>query len=344
MTTIESKRKALIVGNGLNLLDSSQSFSWGGLLSELKRKFDIDVDLDNIFKPFPLAFDEMHHLKEGENSLTNKLKVLKKGISSGINSQIANKKGYNEYHTKIASLGYSDILTTNYDYSLELSVDSNFMNLKGQYAVNRIERRFSLKRCYKLKSNKHFWHIHGELCDSRKHSTTDNSYQEESILIGYNHYSSYLEQIQKNVKGKTDSKSNENMSLLSRLQKQQPSPYWIDILFTHDIDIIGQAFDFSENHLWWLLNFRANLIKGAMSRNGVEINNTIRYFYPEIPNNKNHIENDLTKVLKEINSLQKTKAIGEVLKAFNVVLVPIDCDSFKQFYDKAIDRYLAKDI
>ena len=34
-------KRALLIGNGVNLLDSSQSFSWGALLQELKNTYGI---------------------------------------------------------------------------------------------------------------------------------------------------------------------------------------------------------------------------------------------------------------------------------------------------------------
>jgi hypothetical protein len=123
-------KKAMLIGNGLNLLDSSQSFSWSGLLEAIKSDYGISVDLDNIFKPFPLTFDEMQHTKLGGNSLKEKLKTLKKAIRRNIENQLNGKDGFNDYHMKIAQLDYDDILTTNYDYSLEKSILTSFIAQK----------------------------------------------------------------------------------------------------------------------------------------------------------------------------------------------------------------------
>jgi hypothetical protein len=114
---IESYRnkRALLVGNGVNLLDSSQSFSWGDLLQELKTTYGIDVDLDNVFKPFPLAFDEMLHQKPGSNDFNDKIKTLKQRISRSIKRQLEGKRGFNGFHEKLSSLYYNYILKTNYD-------------------------------------------------------------------------------------------------------------------------------------------------------------------------------------------------------------------------------------
>ena len=40
------------------------------------------------------------------------------------------------------------------------------------------------------------------------------------------------------------------------------------------------------------------------------------------------------------NSAQKSKAIGEILKAFRIEPIGIDCNTHKEFYDKLIANYL----
>jgi hypothetical protein len=343
MIESSQNKKAMLIGNGLNRLDSDQSFSWGDLLEELKDRYSIEVDLENFFKPFPLAFDEMQHLKSGRNSLRSKLKNLKQSIKTEIENQLADKRGFNDYHQKLASLDYDDILTTNYDYSLEKSIEPNFINKKRKFAQNRQERKFSLKRCYKLNSETKLWHIHGELFDSRTHSDVSKSYPEESIMIGYEHYANYLEKIQENIKGKSGSQKTDNQSLTVRIRDNKPGVFWTDILFTHNIDIIGQAIDFSENHLWWIFNYRANLMREGISKNGVQINNRIRFFYAKL-NGENLVDlNRLTidEIIWRKNSAQKSKAIGEVLKAFKIEPIAIECNSHEEFYDKLIDNYLS---
>jgi hypothetical protein len=341
---IESYRnkRALLVGNGVNLLDSSQSFSWGDLLQELKTTYGIDVDLDNVFKPFPLAFDEMLHQKPGSNDFNDKIKTLKQRISRSIKRQLEGKRGFNGFHEKLSSLSYNDILTTNYDYSIQKSINPEFLSLKDKLAINRQERKYSLKRGYSV-SDKVIWHLHGELVDSRLQSESSKYYNEESIMIGYEHYTSYLEKIQENIKGKSGSQKVDNQSLMIRLRNGDPSPYWTDIFFTHNVDIVGQGFDFSENHLWWLINFRANAMRNTKPKYEVKINNKIRFFYPRI-NGADQINidelNNLNKLIEKKNSVQKSKAIAEVLKAFKVEPRPIQADSYEDFYEKLTNREL----
>lgn len=344
---IESYRnkKALLVGNGVNLLDSSQSLSWGGLLRELISISGIDVDLDNVFKPFPLAFDEMLHQKPGSDDFNDKLEVLKKRISLSFKNQLDGKRGFNRYHELLMSLPYNDILTTNYDYSLQKSIAPDFISMKEKLAINRQESKHSLKRGYFV-SGKTIWHMHGELFDSRSYSEVSKYYNEESMMIGYEHYTSYLEKIQENIRGKSGQQKVDNQSLMVRLRNNFPSPYWTDIFFTHNIDIVGQGFDFSENHLWWLINYRANAIRNTKPKYKVKINNKIRFFYPIIDSEDRINMGDpsyFNKLMEKKNNVKKSRAIAEVLKAFKVEPKAIQADSYEDFYTKLTSRELIAD-
>lgn len=98
---METRKKALLLGNGINRVIPEEAVSWGELLKNLKRKFDIEVELDNPFKPFPLAFDEMLHRKLGYNNLEVKLKSLKQYIREAMELLSENKQGFNQYHRQL---------------------------------------------------------------------------------------------------------------------------------------------------------------------------------------------------------------------------------------------------
>lgn len=341
ISSFQNKR-ALLIGNGVNQLDKEQSISWHNLLEVLKVKYSISVDLDNDFKPFPLGFEEMLHRKDGSNAFENKLKILKKGIRNSVENQLKGKLGYNDFHKKIMQVGYNDVLTTNYDYSLEKSIEPDFFLIKDDLAQNKQEIKYSLKRCYKLKAvDTKVWHIHGELFDSRNLSDNSKNYNEESIMIGYEHYTSYLEKIQENFKGKSGVQKDENKGLMIRLKGEKKDLFWTDIFFTHNIDIIGQGFDFSENHLWWLINQRANYIKNYSEKYGVLVDNEIKFYYPFIEGNDLINVTQLSSfdnILTKRNSINKSKAIAEVLEAFKVIQMPIVCASYDDFYNKLFNE------
>lgn len=344
MISSRNNKRALLTGNGINQLDGTQSISWGALLEDLKETYSIKVDLANVFKPFPLGFEEMLHRKPGKNTFDEKLKNLKAKIREQIELQLENKLGYNEYHTKIMKVGYNDIITTNYDYSLEKSVEKDFFYEKDKIALNKQEIKFSLKRCYKINAvDCKVWHIHGELFDSRNIKDYNRYYKEESIMIGYEHYTSYLEKIQENFNGKPGNQKIKNTSLKSRIKHNTTGNFWTDILFTHDVDIIGQGLDFSENHLWWLIDQRANFIKNNNFEKEIKIDNILRYYYPVIGSNEIidlKDPHEFEKIRKKLNAKDKSKAVSEVLEAFKVVPQPIECSSYQNFYDLLIEIHL----
>ncbi|MDR8394672.1 hypothetical protein NC796_26270, partial [Aliifodinibius sp. S!AR15-10] len=213
---------------------------------------------------------------------------------------------------------------------------------KKKLAQNRQERKYSLKRSYYFPNqNLTIWHIHGELFDSRNIIKSTKHYHEKSIMIGYEHYSSYLKQIQDNIRGQSGTQNIEKQSLNARLNNEEKSPFWTDILFTHNIDIIGLGLDFSENHLWWLINHRANKIRKLNSNEDTKINNKIEFYYPRLNGENKKDESDsLEELIKRKNKIQKSKAIAEVLNAFEVEPMEIRCNSYQDFYKKLTNTYL----
>jgi len=339
MTDSFQGKRALLIGNGINQLDAEQSVSWGDLLEELRRDFHIEVDLNNAFKPFPLGFEEMLHRKRGSNEFESKLRILKRAIRRNIDEQLSGKPGFNDYHRRMMQAGYDDVLTTNYDYALQKSVLPEFLERKPKLARNKQESKFSLKRKYELKNpGVNVWHIHGELFDSRNLKDTERYYHEESIMIGYEHYASYLEKIQDNFKGNRGAHRPENQALTTRIKNGFSGLFWTDIFFTHHLDIVGQGLDYSENHLWWLLNQRANFIRSHNDTNDLHVNNHIRYFYPIIPDQNSAPETDLSEIIRKRNAIEKAKGIGEVLEAFEVETIGIRCESYEAFYERVLGR------
>ena len=119
--------------------------------------------------------------------------------------------------------------------------------------------------------------------------------------------------------------------------------FWLDILFTHNVDIIGLGLDFSESHLWWLLNYRANMIRKVSDNSdqdrSVIIDNEIKFYYPEKEDDYTIkiLEKDaFQKLIKKVNIFKKSKAIADVLKSFKVIPEPIKCNSYEDFYNKFI--------
>jgi hypothetical protein len=344
----QSNQKVLLLGNGVNLLDSDQSVSWGSLLQDLKKQYSLDdLDLKNEFKPFPLAFEEILHRAEGNDRLAVKARRLKESINNILKEQMAGKPGYNDFHKKIMQCNVDDILTTNYDYGLEKSILPDFEKMKRKLANYLVEVRHSLRRAYYIPEyNKRVWHIHGEMEDSRRLSPKSDYYHQQSIMIGYEHYALYLEKIQENMRGKGGIQKPENQSLATRIKNRVTGVYWFDYFFTHDIYILGLGMDFSENHLWWLINQRAILSRRKVSKNQFDISNTITFLLPEITKantvkTKEIIdETSFNKWFGKRAGVLKQKAITDILPAFNVEVVSIQAPDYTDFYDIVIRDYL----
>ena len=224
----------------------------------------------------------------------------------------------------------------------------DFEKLKRGLANNRVEVRHSLKRAYYIpQNNKRVWHIHGELEDSRRLSQGSEYYHQQSIMIGYEHYALYLEKIQENYRGKGGIQKPENQSLESRIRNGYTGIYWFDYFFTHDVYILGFGLDFSENHLWWLINTRAIMMRRKTQKNLVGISNNITFLMPDIVKDKEVKTNEIIdeasfeKRFGKRSRNLKQKAITDILPAFNVNVIPVKAPDYNAFYDIAIQKYLS---
>jgi len=348
-------QKAILLGNGINYL-SADSIGWGDILENLKNSPEINqinteiqkVDLKNPLKPFPLAYEEILNLLSQDTTIDID-RLLKQSIVSNISNQLIKKKGFNKYHTDILNTKIKHILTTNYDYGLELSKIENFQNEKKEYSINNFEIKKNNHRGYILPSDQYIWHIHGELSDNRSHTKSPNEYAEQSILIGNEYYGISIKNIEQYISGKE--KSKHAKSLVKRISNNDPVSSWIDLFFTHDIYFIGLGLDFVEQDIWWLLNYRANVKKRFLAK-GIEINNNLTYLYADIEKTKIDLireikigtqesaEIRITEWLKDQIDYKKDKAKAEIMNALGVINKPISCISYKEFFDKVISDYL----
>jgi hypothetical protein len=297
--------RVLLIGNGINRLNRG-NYSWESLLRELI----VSSNLENIVhvgkqKPFPLLFEEILNHMEGE-SFDSNLKKLKTEVKVQIEKALSS----NDYHLKVMQLEYSNILTTNYDYLFEKSLDMNFIKQRKPGKGNQY--LYSDKRVNKI-DNKFIWHIHGELDngfnDNRRYST-------QSIMLGFDHYTSYLNNIYQFL-------VNNNQSINNQVIKQELDrsntfdKRWYYYLFTHNVDIVGLDLTSSEVHLWWLFNYRSKLSK----RKG-NIKNTITYHIPSY------------------ETLIKKDDI-DLLKSFDIKINPIHSEfNGGKFYEGFYDNFL----
>jgi hypothetical protein len=302
MSDLYMGKKALLVGNGVNLL--SEKLTWKNLLYKLRKEFDVNVRISND-KAYPLIFEELLFCIRGE-SIEGDLKALQVQIS-----EIMQDYNPNDYHREIFDLKNTNILTTNYDYAFERVEEKDY---QGPATPGKGgEYRYSRKRRNTI-NGKNIWHIHGELNSGYKGLGT-TQYPEQSILIGNEHYADYLSLLHENLKPFGGNKG------LARALNDNPD-IWSRFFFTHDIDIVGFNMDYAEIHLWWLINFRARL-----KRTGSSIRNIIRFNYPSFE--KKEIENKLSVLL----------ALEIELNEVPVNRTSDITNDYHRFYDKFLESY-----
>jgi len=288
-------KTALLVGNDINNL--SPGYSWETLLKELINFVGGKGNIKSSGEQFPLLYEEIWAYAE-----INKTKSefdIKEFISEKVQ-----KIKPNVIHEKLACLPVTEILTTNYEFTLEESVVNEPSSLKNTGAVS--EQKYSLFRHFKF-NEKRFWHIHGD------------ANHPQSIALGYEQYSGYLQNMRNYmVSGTKDTyKSIRLESLIKRLKTRDHSTYsWIDLFFSHDIHILGLGLDFVEIHLWWLLTYRARVLNGHK----LPRRNKIFYYSPTSREEKDKIKH-------------------RFLRAYGVTIREVDDSSGKDnYYSNVISK------
>lgn len=245
----------LLVGNDINNL--SAGYSWHNLLSDLIGFVGAKDKIRPLGEQFPLFYEEIWAFSSSRGRVTE----------AEVKEYLANKvieMPQNDVHSKITSLPVENILTTNYEFTLERGFSGEKSIFSNAGVIQ--ERRYSLFRKTQ-NGGINFWHIHG---DAQRPS---------SMVLGYEHYAGYLQHMRNYV---TDGVSYEKISfeaLTKRLKQTGHFEHssWIDFFFTHDVHILGLGLDFVEIHLWWLLTYRARAsIKGK-----THTSNRIFYYCPK---------------------------------------------------------------
>lgn len=287
---VESEGEIFLIGNGINRTSSEKEdkYEWGNLLKDLNEKFASN-NIKNIRdKPFPMVYDEI--INYTVKSKNHKENEVKKFIKAKLDLLKSNSKYKNLKHLSKSK----HILTTNYDYLIEKNISENWQ----RNPINKKEYFYSIYR-YQNCDDKKVWHIHGEQGDQR------------SILLGFSHYIDYATKVKSRaelfIQGLPDN-------------VEHNDPSWVDLFFTHNINIIGLGMSFTEYPLWWLIAYRN---KQILFNDMVELRNKIRFFTPEFNEDKNL---NLSHILKGYDVEYKTENVenydydsfyNQVLSKFN---------------------------
>lgn len=332
-----NNNKVLLLGNGINLL--SKQYSWKNLMEDLIDDVNGVGKIKIEKKPFPLLYEEL--LLFGNSYKNISEECLKKSVRKKLS-----KLKYNMFHKKVFELGISDIITTNYDYNLEKSQNLNLKDGVKHFKTD--ERKYSLLRYREYTINKNLknriiriWHIHGE----------ENRWN--SILLGYEQYSGYLQNIRNYIFEGVKYQNETFSPLISRLSGNKNkilknennivfNNIWVDYFFTKDIYIVGLEYAFTEIHLWWILNYWARLKSDLKSKKDkkISINNNIYYIY-RIKEINNNIDNDseLDRCIKKLEMYESgeinKKSKLDLLKNYGTILKGIKSKSWEEFYNEA---------
>lgn len=235
-------RNTLFIGNGLNrTLDSK--IEWGNLLKDIAREKGVSDD-DNHKISFPLEFELMVNkilmkpLKPDMDPSDKIYRELKEKIANRIRG-VKLPKQNGAPHYKFTALPVACIITTNYDYLLEESLDAEFKRTDSKPNNTKYNLNSKLEV-----AGKDICHIHGEL-----------DYP-ESICLGYEHYSGMLQNLRNRLEKKIK-KKNGIHAISFALSNDVSTNIWTERFFTDNIYIVGFGLDRCEIDIWWLITYRA---------------------------------------------------------------------------------------
>ena len=224
--------QVLFLGNGLNLAYSG--ISWADLIGKIAKRDDFDWSRSEM--PMPLQA-----ILATDNQIRTSLKTAKEDFRG----KIRNDRQM-EVLRDLLTMGFDDILTTNYSYELEEAAlgqselsDRQVAKLM-RYTSENAERNYLLHTYNQVRcgnTENRIWHVHGEI---RK---TD------SMILGHYWYGKLLYKIIE--------ESEKNKDRYARNQKDgKPTELnsWMDSFILGNVYVLGFGFGLSEVDLWWLLN------------------------------------------------------------------------------------------
>ena len=148
----------ILVGNGINQLEGLAP-NWSRLIEEVAGCFQVRESMDHTMS-MTMGFEKfiIPLLEKGysERQVKEKIRsIIQKSICEG--SSAEGFRWDDTFHHKIMTLQGCHILTTNYDYCLERSLDLKFKPKQTTRAILYSKDR------HQQVGEKRVWHIHGEL-------------------------------------------------------------------------------------------------------------------------------------------------------------------------------------
>ena len=231
---------SLFLGNGLNRL-SDDSASWEYVLQQLSEYSGMpDLMCDAKHKPFTLIYEQMALSSSGRTDDQLKEKV----------ASLVVDYAPNVHHEKIMSSNIRHVMTTNYDYSLQMVLGE-----RGRSANLKRETKYSVFRS-RTAGTKRIWHVHGE------------AERKGSINLGFEQYSGQLQKLRNYATSNRNSSGTKSPFKLGQTDFDDPGkdkPFsWIDVFLRDDVHIVGYSLDYTEFDVWWLLTYKQKLRKSGV--------------------------------------------------------------------------------
>ena len=228
--------KVLLLGNGINRAYSFSS--WEDLISSIGTKELSAEEKEHLDKvPYPLK----PVILTGDH-----LGTKMKDVSSEL-AELCACEEEAKLLKDFASLPFDAILTANYTYELEKSLDRSFKCLPGKRCKYRklaydSEGKYNkeqLHSYFEIAEHPPIWHIHGE---AARHNT---------IVLGHYYYGKLLAKLQKYA---SDLLKRYKARTSNGLDMEMRS--WLDYFMLGEVHIVGLGMALSEMDLWWLVNYK----------------------------------------------------------------------------------------
>ena len=251
--------KCVMLGNGINRCIFS-NVSWGDILLIIANNYNVKLN-KNI--SFPMQFE----------TLVNQILQCNKNITRDAYTEIKGKiiellnnvnLPANAPHKKLVGIADS-IITTNYDFLIECSIDDSFSVDNLPVYAKDINNKYNLRNSIKV-SGKEVFHIHGDLRKA------------QSICLGYEHYAGTVQHLRSVIATKKEVANEKLPAIVLALREPFGSTnIWAEKFFTENVHIVGLGLTQSEIDIWWLITYRATLLYSDLFNCQGLINNNIVY-------------------------------------------------------------------
>ncbi len=282
--------QVLLVGNGLSQSFSSNSINWTELLIEITDNQNIKKEKTNM--PFGLEA-----VLRTYDNVQSKMPIIQEKLYHDIHDE-----NYICVINEILSMGFDEIITTNYDLDIESCVASKekiSFNKHRDITHNIIPNRVSEGK-YFIHTAQHLeelndvytsrlWHIHGHIRNMN------------SIVLGHSYYGRLLTKYVTHIA----QLKNDYEKMVTGIKPLRYNS-WLDAFILGDVYILGFGFNFSEIDMWWLLDRKAHEKDGVRGK-------TI--FYEPVLDTDNDNKKELLSVYKtDVRTLDTHISKGESYK------------------------------